>query len=120
MTPDPLDLARAALDDAAKTFTGDQVHEDALARVLAYSTLALAEALTLPQGAVDTGQTTGFVAPAPSPAEPALVALDLADEATHALIEWRKVDRIYPPEEPAAWPALARLRDVADRIELAR
>lgn len=61
------------------------------------------------------------IALAVTPATPALVALDRAeDEAVTALIEWRKVDRIYPPEAPEAWPALLRLRDVADRLGLAR
>ena len=115
---DPRALVRAALIDAADTYPGDVVHTDALARVQAYSLAALA--LTLPQGTVDiAGETTGAVTPEPSPAEPSLVALDLADEATRALVEWRKVDRIYPPEEPEAWPAMLRLRDVADRLGLA-
>jgi hypothetical protein len=51
---------------------------------------------------------------------PSLVALDAADEALAALLAWRKVDRLHGPDEPEAWPALMRLRDVADRIELSR
>ena len=97
----------------------------------------IAAHLTLPQGMESTpGETTGTVTSSPSPAEPepgwecpacryqgpqaltesSLVLLDRTEEAVAALIEWRKVDRLYPPEAPEAWPALLRLRDVADRI----
>ena len=135
---DPRALVRAALIDATDTYPGDVVHTDALARVQAYSLAAIA--LTLPQGAVDTGETTGAVTPGPSPAEPSLVwecpachfrgpqaltepslvALDLADEVIGELRRWREADRIFPPECAEWWDATQRFRDVIDRIELAR
>lgn len=52
----------------------------------------------------------------PAPAESSLVALDRADEALRALLAWRETDRLYPPDDPQGWPALLRLRDVADRL----
>lgn len=139
------DYLAAARDHAAAvdgaTF-GSPAYLAHLTAVTALASLAIADAL--PQGTEDrTGETTGPVASSPSPAEhvcricrtcgvchqyghpepeaPALVALDHAEaEAVTALIEWRKVDRLYPPEAPEAWPALLRLRDVADRLGLAR
>lgn len=39
------------------------------------------------------------------------------DEAVRALIAWRQVDRTAEPDDPQAWAALLRLRDMADRIE---
>ena len=135
---DAIDHAGAA-DEA--TF-GSPAYLAHLTAATALAGLAVAEALrTLPQGTEHvTGETTGIRAPSPSPAEPepgwecpacryqgpqaltesSLVLLDQTEEAITALIEWRKVDRTYPPEAPEAWPALLRLRDVADRLGLAR
>ena len=56
------------------------------------------------------------VTPSPSPAEPSLVALDLADEVIGELRRWREADRIFPCEAAEWWDATLRLRDVADRI----
>ena len=131
-------VSRNAADSFAAVATATDI------RRLADAFERIATHLTLPQGTEHvTGETTGTVTSSPSPAEhvcricrtcgechqfghpdpdaPALVALDHAEsEAVTALTEWRKVDRLYPPEAPEAWPALLRLRDVADRLGLAR
>ncbi|QCB93330.1 hypothetical protein [Cellulomonas shaoxiangyii] len=47
---------------------------------------------------------------------PALVALDLGEQALAALLAWREVDREHGTHTDAGWLALLNLREAADRI----
>lgn len=47
---------------------------------------------------------------------PAIVRLDLADQALDALMTWRDIDTQHGTHTDAGWMALANLRDAADRI----